>query len=242
MRSRNDLPAPAVMRTTMKSDRTRVPPVTPERSPPASRTTGADSPVMADSSTEATPSIISPSPGMISPASTKTLSPSFNSVDAVFSREPSGRTRTAGVSWRVLRSVSAWALPRASARASAKLANNTVSSNQTSRAIKYPSVAAVEVGSRILITVATIDSIVPISTTNITGFFTWMSGRSMMNARTRAARSKSGANNPCRRLCRRASLAATGSRISGAMIHLHLIVQKALVPGDRPPGQARLPA
>jgi hypothetical protein len=33
------------------------------RSPPDSRMTGADSPVMADSSTEATPSTISPSPG-----------------------------------------------------------------------------------------------------------------------------------------------------------------------------------
>ena len=51
----------------MRSDRTRVPPVTPERSPPASRMTGADSPVMADSSTDATPSMISPSPGMTSP-------------------------------------------------------------------------------------------------------------------------------------------------------------------------------
>ncbi len=39
----------------MRSDRTRVPPVTPERSPPASRTTGADSPVMADSSTRGDP-------------------------------------------------------------------------------------------------------------------------------------------------------------------------------------------
>ena len=52
MRSRKDSPGPAVMRTTMRSDSTRVPPVTPERSPPASRMTGADSPVIADSSTE----------------------------------------------------------------------------------------------------------------------------------------------------------------------------------------------
>ena len=37
--------------------------------------TGADSPVMADSSTEATPSMISPSPGMNSPADTSTRSP-----------------------------------------------------------------------------------------------------------------------------------------------------------------------
>ena len=49
------------------SDSTLVPPVTAERSPPDSRMTGADSPVMADSSTEATPSMTSPSPGMMSP-------------------------------------------------------------------------------------------------------------------------------------------------------------------------------
>ena len=41
-----------------------MPAVTAERSPPASRMTGADSPVIADSSTLATPSTISPSPGM----------------------------------------------------------------------------------------------------------------------------------------------------------------------------------
>ena len=39
------------------SRRARVPPVTAEKSPPDSRITGADSPVTADSSTEATPSI-----------------------------------------------------------------------------------------------------------------------------------------------------------------------------------------
>ena len=36
------------MRTLIQSDRTVVPPVTAERSPPASRITGADSPVIAD--------------------------------------------------------------------------------------------------------------------------------------------------------------------------------------------------
>ena len=51
------------MRMTRKSESTLVPPVTAERSPPDSRITGADSPVIADSSTEATPSITSPSPG-----------------------------------------------------------------------------------------------------------------------------------------------------------------------------------
>ena len=54
------------------SDSTLVPPVTADRSPPDSRMTGADSPVMADSSTEATPSTTSPSPGITSPASTTT--------------------------------------------------------------------------------------------------------------------------------------------------------------------------
>ena len=41
MRSRNVSPGLAVMRTTSQSERTRVPPVTLERSPPLSRMTGA---------------------------------------------------------------------------------------------------------------------------------------------------------------------------------------------------------
>ena len=63
------------MRTTISSDSTLVPPVTADRSPPDSRITGADSPVMADSSTLAMPSMISPSPGIISPAVTTHSSP-----------------------------------------------------------------------------------------------------------------------------------------------------------------------
>ena len=62
--SRKVSPGFAVMRTTIRSESTFVPPVTADRSPPLSRMTGADSPVMADSSTDATPSITSPSPGM----------------------------------------------------------------------------------------------------------------------------------------------------------------------------------
>ena len=53
IRSRKDSPGSEVTRTTMRSERTFVPPVTAERSPPLSRMTGADSPVMADSSTDA---------------------------------------------------------------------------------------------------------------------------------------------------------------------------------------------
>ena len=54
-----------------QSDSTVVPPVTADRSPPASRMTGADSPVMALSSTEAAPMTISPSAGICSFAVTK---------------------------------------------------------------------------------------------------------------------------------------------------------------------------
>ncbi len=72
MRSMKVLPGSEVIFTTIRSDRTLVPPVTAERSPPDSRMTGADSPVIADSSTDATPSTTSPSPGMTWPASTTT--------------------------------------------------------------------------------------------------------------------------------------------------------------------------
>ena len=81
MRSRNVSPGLAVTRTTSQSESTRVPPVTLLRSPPLSRMTGALSPVIALSSTEATPSMTSPSPGIMSPASTSTTS-SLRSVAA----------------------------------------------------------------------------------------------------------------------------------------------------------------
>ncbi len=100
--------------------------------------TGADSPVIADSSTLATPSTTSPSPGMTCPVSTTTWSPSRSCVAETSSsgtsvapgaQEPT--TRLATVSVRVLRSVSACALPRPSATASARFAKTTVSHSQT---------------------------------------------------------------------------------------------------------------
>eukprot|EP01022_Parablepharisma_sp_SALTPOND_P006709 TRINITY_DN12717_c1_g1_i1.p1 TRINITY_DN12717_c1_g1~~TRINITY_DN12717_c1_g1_i1.p1 ORF type:complete len:1877 (-),score=641.20 TRINITY_DN12717_c1_g1_i1:7532-13162(-) len=75
MRSRKASPGFTETRTTIQSDSTRVPPVTAEKSPPDSRITGADSPVMALSSTVATPSMTSPSAGTVSPASMNTRSP-----------------------------------------------------------------------------------------------------------------------------------------------------------------------
>ncbi len=131
MRSRNVSPRSAVIRTTIRSESTMVPPVTAERSPPDSRMTGADSPVIADSSTEATPCVISPSEGMTSPASHTTRSPRCRSLAATSSSVPSALRRRASVSDRMRRSVSACAFPRPSAMASAKFANITVSASQT---------------------------------------------------------------------------------------------------------------
>ena len=100
------------------------------RSPPASRITGADSPVIADSSTLATPSMISPSPGINSPASTRTMSPARKALRRHgFLACRRGRA-IAVVSVLALRSVSACALPRPSAIASAKLAKSTVNQSQ----------------------------------------------------------------------------------------------------------------
>ena len=107
-----------------------MPPVTEEKSPPDSRMTGADSPVIADSLTEAAPSITSPSPRDASPgfdqhdvascswvALTSTLVPapavgprSFFAIDVAARPAQRGRLRLAAA----LRD------------ASAKLANSTV--------------------------------------------------------------------------------------------------------------------
>ena len=130
MRSRKVSPGFEVMRILIWSDNTRVPPVTADRSPPASRMTGADSPVMADSSTDAMPSMISPSPGMNSPATASTRSSLRSSVAETTSNLSFSRIRFAVVSVLVLRKLSACALPRPSAIASAKLANNTVNHSQ----------------------------------------------------------------------------------------------------------------
>ena len=160
MRSRNDCPGSCVISTTIRSDRTRVPPVTAERSPPASRMTGADSPVMADSSTDAMPSTTVPSPGMTSPASTTTTSPRRSS--------PAGRSvpsaMRAVVVVRMARSDAACARPRPSAIASARLPKITVSHSQTvTVAENQRGVSASPVNVRIVVRNA------PISTTSMTG-------------------------------------------------------------------------
>ena len=133
IRSRNVSPGFDVISTTIRSERTRVPPVTADRSPPDSRMTGADSPVIADSSTEAMPSTTVPSPGI-------DLAGLDDDAVALAQRRrrdatprPSCVGRRAIVSVRPRRSAAACALPRPSAIASAKLAKRSV--NQSQRAI-----------------------------------------------------------------------------------------------------------
>jgi hypothetical protein len=117
------------MRTRIQSEMTRVPAVTAERSPPPSRMTGADSPVIAASFTDATPSMTSPSAGIRSPVPTKTISPA-RSCAAGITSSLLPFTRLAVSCDLVSRSDAACALPRPSAIASAKLPNNTVSHSQ----------------------------------------------------------------------------------------------------------------
>ena len=129
MRSRKELPSSAVTRMTIRSLVTRVPPVTALRSPPLSRMTGADSPVIVDSSTVAMPSTTSPSAAMISPAVQTMRSPIFSSLLDTDTSRPS-TSRRADVLVRIRRSSSACALPRPSAIASAKFANRQVNHSQ----------------------------------------------------------------------------------------------------------------
>src|SRR5579862_1150083 len=192
IRSRNVSPGFDVIFTTIWSERTRVPPVTADRSPPDSRMTGADSPVIADSSTDAIPSITSPSPGISSPAGTTHSSPTVSSPPAFSTVEPSGSRMCASVSARVLRRVSAWALPRPSATASAKLANNTVNQSQAVTSPTNTLFAAVADGN--FWKNSTVVSTLPISTTNITGLRAITRGLSFTNESPTARRTIAGSN------------------------------------------------
>ncbi len=193
IRSMKLSPGRCVICTTIRSDSTLVPPVTAERSPPDSRMTGADSPVMADSSTLAMPSTTSPSPGMISPASTTTKSPCLSSGAPTVSHEtalwPARQPvrRRAIVSRLAARSVAACALPRPSATASARLANTTVSQSQTT-------IAQAKIEE--LVIARTVVKTAPISTMNITGLRHSVAGFSLRRASGREVRSCLGSSRP----------------------------------------------
>ncbi|RMS52540.1 hypothetical protein ALP65_04651 [Pseudomonas aeruginosa] len=185
IRSRVDSPGLAPIRTSSQSDTTWVLPVTAERSPPDSRITGADSPVMAASLTAATPSMTSPSPGIISPAWTRTTSPLRRLLATTLSKLPSARRLLAERPWLPALRLSARALPRPSASASAKLAKSTV--NHSQRAI----CSATEVGtawsgtkhSKVVSTAVS-------STTSITGERSNWRGSSLTKACSSAGRHK----------------------------------------------------
>ena len=134
MRSRKVEPCVAVMRTLIQSDSTRVPPVTAERSPPLSRMTGADSPVIAE--------LIDGCDAFDHVAVAGDQIAGLDQHDVALLQLAVRHTtcqfvafsvasRLAAVSVRALRSVAACALPRPSATASAKLANSTVTHSQT---------------------------------------------------------------------------------------------------------------
>ena len=99
--------------------------------------TGADSPVIADSSTLATPSTMSPSPGIdLAGATTTTRSPEPQlrwPAPPRRGRRRASRRADWSRSW-LRRRVAACALPRPSATASARLAKTTVSQSQTTTA------------------------------------------------------------------------------------------------------------
>ena len=199
IRSRKLLPGSAVISTTIRSDRTLVPPVTALRSPPASRITGADSPVIADSSTDAMPSMTVPSPGIGSPAATTTTSPGCSSPAGFWL--PS-RSR-ASVSVRIARRAAAWALPRPSASASAKLANSTVSHSQkVTVKVNHQGSSPPPSGAppNAWISQATVVMAAPISTTNITGLRIWTRGSSLAKLGPMAPRRIIGSNSD-RDLC-----------------------------------------
>src|SRR5215471_6536731 len=190
IRSRNVSPGFEVIFTLIQSLSTFVPPVTALRSPPDSRITGALSPVIADSSTLAMPSMTSPSPGMISSASTRTMSPARSWVAGTISKR-APVIRRAVVSVLVLRSVSACALPRPSAMASAKFANSTVNHSHSVICSVNPARAAPVAKSR---SARIVVISAPTSTTNMTGFFIMVRGLSFAKE-SRMARFTIGGSN-----------------------------------------------
>ena len=196
MRSRNDSPGLTVTCTTSQSDSTRVPPVTEEKSPPASRITGADSPVMALSSTEATPSITVPSSAMVSPASTSITTPARNSLACTGTHwaPKRGSVSTLATVLRFMpRRLAAWARLRPSASASAKLANNTVNHSQSAIARMNPAGASPSPPKACAH--SSVVKIAPRYTTNMTGLRHCARGVSLRTESIKAPRTRLASNN-----------------------------------------------
>ena len=136
IRSRKPCPGLTVTRTRISSEMTRVPAVTAERSPPASRITGALSPVIAASLTERRRRRLRHRPGSdrrFRPARDRRLATGWPARATRPDREP-GRRRQAA--WPSVRPWCRAARRPAPCRvlrrcASAKLPNSTVSHSQT---------------------------------------------------------------------------------------------------------------
>ena len=180
--SRKLSPASLVIRTTIQSESTVVPPVTALLSPPASRITGADSPVIALSSTEEAPSITSPSPGICSPAFTMTMSPFLSNAEetaVICSFLSAEGILCASTSFFEALRASACALPLPSAIASAKFANMQVNHRITAIAKVYPLEASFRPNSDTIH--SPLVRIAEIYTKSITGFCTCVLGFSFTN-------------------------------------------------------------
>ena len=162
-----------------------MPPVTALRSPPDSRITGALSPVITDSSTVAMPSITSPSPGIRSPASQITTSPARSCeagtcLDLAVRSEPLRHRVRLGLAQRVGLRLAARFRHRLGEvgeqhREPEPQRDLKLEADLPRRRVKM---------SRIRNTVV---SAAPTSTTNITGFFSSVTGFSFTNeSRVRA--------------------------------------------------------
>ena len=125
--------------------------------------------------------MISPSPGTSSFAATITTSPERRFALGTVSIVPFASKRRASVSDLALRSVSACALPRPSAMASAKFANSTVNQSQSVICRLKPKLCFPRNNSTVVTTA-------PTSTTNMTGFFIMVRGSSLTTASPSARR------------------------------------------------------
>ncbi len=232
MRSRKVEPGWLVTRTLIQSDTTVVPPVTAERSPPLSRMTGADSPVMAASLTLATPAMISPSAGITSPASTSTTSPTPSWCAGVGIQLPveGSISSLALVVTREARRLSAAALPRPSATLSARLANRTVAQSQTAIWIGKPAgwppamATAAETVARAATT----------SVARMTGLPVSLRGSSLRNASLRALR-RTGPERPAAPMAPR----VLAPEVAASKVDMSGVLEDQLSAPPPAPGSAR---
>ena len=153
---------------------------------------------MALSSTDAPPSSTVPSHGIRSPASTSTKSPlrrvSAETISKPLSRCAACRRRARLVFFIPFR-LSACALLRPSASASAKLANSTVNHSHRATVRGNPPLPLIKPLN--IPAASSVVSRLPHQTINITGFCHCTTGESLRNASGSARRTSAGSNNRC---------------------------------------------